>query len=105
MHKTTSLSNSTEDLLQQANDIVTKIWRDELLILTEVRGTQKDTLTSSLVTTIIIWHLLRKGICLLELFGGIGIDLTAILQAGIKLHKYVYVDNDPLAKKMAINHS
>jgi hypothetical protein len=34
----------------------------------------------------------------LELFGGIGSGLVAVLQAGFKVKRYIYVDVDEAAK-------
>jgi site-specific DNA-cytosine methylase len=42
---------------------------------------------------------------LLELFGGIGTGLAAVLQAGIKVQRYVYVDIDDAARQVAKHHS
>jgi hypothetical protein len=41
----------------------------------------------------------------LELFGGIGTGLAAVLQAGIKVQRYVYVDTDEAARQVAKHHS
>jgi hypothetical protein len=45
------------------------------------------------------------GIVLLELFGGIGTSLAAVLQAGIKVQRYVYIDTDDAARQVAKYHS
>jgi site-specific DNA-cytosine methylase len=42
---------------------------------------------------------------LLELFGGIGTSLAAVLQAGIKVQFYVYVDIDDATRQVAKHHS
>jgi hypothetical protein len=42
---------------------------------------------------------------LLELFGGIGTSLAAVLQAGIKVQRYVYVDTDEATRQVAKYHS
>jgi site-specific DNA-cytosine methylase len=42
---------------------------------------------------------------LLELFGGIGTSLAAVLQAGIKVQRYVYIDTDEAAQQVAKHHS
>jgi site-specific DNA-cytosine methylase len=42
---------------------------------------------------------------LLELFGGIGTGLAAVLQAGIKVQRYVHVDIDDAARQVAKHHS
>ncbi len=39
-------------------------------------------------------------ITLLELFGGIGTGLEALLQSGMVVRRYFYVDIDPIARQM-----
>jgi hypothetical protein len=51
------------------------------------------------------WKPPDDGIVLLELFGGIGTGLAAVLQAGIKVQRYVYVDTDEAARQVAKHHS
>jgi site-specific DNA-cytosine methylase len=41
----------------------------------------------------------------LELFGGIGSGLVAVLQAGLKIKCYIYVDMDEAARQVAKRHS
>jgi site-specific DNA-cytosine methylase len=55
-------------------------------------------------TSTIHWQPPSEGIVLLELFGGIATGLAAVLQARIKVRRYLYVDNDNLAKRVAIRH-
>jgi hypothetical protein len=42
---------------------------------------------------------------LLELFGSIGTGLAAVLQAGIKVQRHVYVDIDDAVQQVAKHHS
>jgi dephospho-CoA kinase len=42
---------------------------------------------------------------LLELFGGIGNGLATVLQVGIKIKQYIYVDFDDVARQVAKQHS
>ena len=42
---------------------------------------------------------------LLELFGGIGSGLAAVLWAGIRVQRYVYVDIDEAARQVAKKHT
>jgi hypothetical protein len=53
----------------------------------------------------IYWKPLEDGIMLLELFGGIGSGLVAVLQAGVKVKRYIYVDVDEAARQVAKQHS
>ena len=41
-----------------------------------------------------------KGVVLVELCGGIGAMLQALLKAGIKVQRYFYVDKDPVARRL-----
>jgi hypothetical protein len=50
---------------------------------------------------LITWTLLKEGITLLEFFGGIGIGFKALLQSGMTVWKYFYVDIDPVARQVA----
>jgi hypothetical protein len=43
---------------------------------------------------------LRRGITLLELFGGIGTGLKTLLKLGMVVQKYLYVNIDLIAKQV-----
>jgi len=47
---------------------------------------------------LITWTSPKEGITLLELFGGIGIGLEALLQSGMVVRRYFYLDIDPIAR-------
>ncbi len=49
----------------------------------------------------IIWTPLKEGITLLELFGGIGTGLEALLQLGMVVWRYFYIDIDPITRQVA----
>lgn len=70
----------------------------------EVGGALEGSRVSSLVTTSITWQPFKKGISLLNLFGGIAISLAAIWQAQVKTRKYLYIDMDLVAKRVAIKY-
>jgi hypothetical protein len=59
---------------------------------------------SPLATKVIHWDILKDGICILELFGGINFRLAIILQLGILVWKYQYVEKDPQAKQASMWH-
>ena len=80
------------------------VWTTEALGSLEDGGDVVQQTTGHIFTRPIAWTPSRKGICLLELFGGISTGLAAVLQAGIKVHTYLYVDNDPVAKRVATEH-
>ncbi len=50
---------------------------------------------------LITWTPPKEGITLLELFGGISTGLEALLQAGMVVGRYFYVDIDPIARQVA----
>jgi site-specific DNA-cytosine methylase len=49
----------------------------------------------------ITWTPPKEGITLLELFGGIGTGFEALLQSGMVVRRYFYVDIDPIARRVA----
>jgi hypothetical protein len=49
-----------------------------------------------------IWSPLKERITLLEFFGRIGTSLEAMLQSRMVVHKYFYVDIDPITKQVAM---
>jgi site-specific DNA-cytosine methylase len=51
------------------------------------------------------WRPPEDGIVFLELFGGIGSSLVAVLQAGLKVKRYIYIDVDEAARQVAKRHS
>ncbi len=50
---------------------------------------------------LITWTLPKEGITLLELFGGIGTGVEVLLQSGMVVQRYFYVDIDPIARQVA----
>ncbi len=59
---------------------------------------------SPLDTTPIVWEYPSEGICMLDLFGGISTDLATMLQAGIPVRKYLYVEKDETARRVSSHH-
>ncbi len=59
---------------------------------------------SPLDTTPIMWEYPSKGIYMLDLFGGISTSLAIVLQAGIPVRKYFYVERDEAAKRVSSCH-
>jgi hypothetical protein len=49
---------------------------------------------------LITWTPPKEGITLLELFGGIGTGFEALLQSGMVVQKYFYVDIDHIARQV-----
>jgi len=54
-----------------------------------------------LLRQLITWTPPKDGITLLELFGGIGTGLEALLQSGMVVRRYFYVDIDPIVRQVA----
>ncbi len=50
---------------------------------------------------LITWTPPKEGITLVELFGGIGTSLKALLQSGMVVQRYFYVDIDPFTRQVA----
>jgi hypothetical protein len=59
---------------------------------------------SPLDTTPIAWEYPFEGICMLDLFGGINISLATMLQAGILVRKYFYVERDEVVRRVSLRH-
>ena len=52
----------------------------------------------------ISWRPPDAGITLVELLGGIGTGLAAVLEVGLTIRRYVYVDNSPVSTCVARHH-
>ena len=52
----------------------------------------------------ILWNPPDIGITLVELFGGIGTELAAVLEAGLTVKRYVYVYNFPVSTRVTRHH-
>jgi hypothetical protein len=50
---------------------------------------------------LITWTSPKEGITLLELFGGIGTSFEALLQSGMVVQKYFYVNINPIVRQVA----
>jgi hypothetical protein len=54
----------------------------------------------SVLRKLVTWTPPKEGITLLELFGGIGTCLKALLQLGMVVQRYFYVDIDPIGRQV-----
>lgn len=63
--------------------------------------TQPHTVINSATNTTFLQHALKEGVVLLELFGGMCAGLEMCLRNGIQVTKYLYVDKDPAAQRVA----
>ncbi len=51
-----------------------------------------------------MWEYPSKGICILDVFGGISTGLAIMIQAGIPIRKYLYVEIDETTKRVSSRH-
>jgi hypothetical protein len=97
--------STTTQLREAVELVVQEAWQESLLPREEERSDGTEDHGPPLDNSTIHWKPPDDGIVLLELFGGIGTGLAAILQAGIKVQRYVYVDTDDAARQVAKHHS
>ncbi|CAI7734849.1 unnamed protein product [Closterium sp. NIES-53] len=75
---------------------------ERLLVRKFVRGLVEE-LRSVVRNT--VYGIGAKAICIVELYGGIGSGLAAALMAGCMVKKWIHVESDPAARKMARHHA
>jgi hypothetical protein len=97
--------STTTQLREAAELIVQEAWQEFLLPREEAGSDGQKDHDPPLDNSTIHWEPPDDGIVLLELFGGIGTSLAAVLQAGIKVKRYVYVDIYDAARQVAKHHS
>jgi site-specific DNA-cytosine methylase len=97
--------STTAQLCEAAKLVVQEAWQESLLPREETGSDGQEDHGPPLDNSTIHWKPPDDGIVLLELFGGIGTSLVAVLQAGIKVKRYVYVDIDDVARQVAKHHS
>jgi hypothetical protein len=88
----------TSQLREAAELVIQEVWQASLLPRVEEEVNGKVDLGPPLDNSTIHWRPPEDGIVLLELFGGIGSGLVAVLQAGLKVKRYIYVDVDEAAR-------
>ncbi|PTQ47194.1 hypothetical protein MARPO_0008s0049 [Marchantia polymorpha] len=99
------LWSSCQALQLEADRLVKKAW-SEASLPAEPDTASADWLVSGssalspLVTTPIAWEYSSECVCLLDLFGGISTGLAAVLQSGILVRRYLYVEKDETAQLM-----
>jgi hypothetical protein len=59
-----------------------------------------DELIKPILRQLITWTPPKEGITLVKFFGGIGTGLEALLQSGMVVQRYFYVDIDPIARQV-----
>jgi hypothetical protein len=85
--------------------VVQEAWQDSLLLQVEEGINGEVDTGSPLENSIIYLKPPEDTIVLLKLFGGIGSGLATVLQVGIKVKYYIYVDVDEAARQVAKQHS
>ncbi|PTQ39138.1 hypothetical protein MARPO_0047s0110 [Marchantia polymorpha] len=103
------LWNSCHALQQEADRLVKKAWSEASLPAKAERVSDGRLVCglstlSPLVTTPIVWEYSPEGVCLLDLFGGISTGLAAVLQSGILVRRYLYVEKDETARRVSSRH-
>jgi hypothetical protein len=97
--------NTTVQLHEAAELVIQEVWQESLLPREEAGSDGQEDHDPPLDNSTIHWKLPDDGIVLLELFRGIGTGLAVVLQAGIKIKRYVYIDIDDAARQVAKHHS
>jgi hypothetical protein len=90
--------NTTTQLREAAELVIQESWQESLLLRVEEEVNGGVDLGPLLDSSTIHWKPPEDGIVLLELFGGIGSGLVAVLQVGLKVKRYIYVDVDEVAR-------
>jgi site-specific DNA-cytosine methylase len=85
--------------------MVQEVWQESLLLREEEETNGEVDHGPTLDNSTIHWKPPDDRIVLLELFGGIGSGLAAVLQAGIKVQRYVYIDINDVARQVAKRHT
>ncbi|BBN14385.1 hypothetical protein Mp_6g11220 [Marchantia polymorpha subsp. ruderalis] len=103
------LWDSCHALQQEADRLVKKAWSEASLPAEAERVSDGRLVCglstlSPLVTTPIVWEYSPEGVCLLDLFGGISTGLAAVLQSGILVRRYLYVEKDETARRVSSRH-
>jgi len=96
-------------LRQDADRLVPHAWREAFVHVEEEEVPQRTPISgpvglSPLDTTPIAWEYPSDGICVLDLFGGISTGLATVLQVGILVRKYLYVEKDETARRVSSHH-
>ncbi len=103
------LWRSSGVLRQDVDRLVSQAWLEAFVHVEEEEVPQRTPISghvglSPLDTTPIAWEYPSEGICVLDLFGGISTGLAAMLQVGILVRKYLYVERDETARRASSHH-
>ncbi len=100
---------SSAVLRQDVDHLVSQAWHEAFVPMEEEEVPRQSLISgpiglSPLDTTPIAWEYPFEGICMLDLFGGDSIGLAIVLQAGIPVQKYLYVEKDEIARRVSSRH-
>jgi hypothetical protein len=103
------LWHSSGVLRQDADRLVSQAWSEAFVLMEEEEVPQRIPIfdlvgLSPLDTTSITWEYPFKGICVLDLFGGINIGLAMVFQTSIPVWKYLYVERDEITRRVSSHH-
>ena len=101
---TDTLVRHPKDPLPPWRDSLELLRRCENIILSLTPTTPLLPDSPSTLAHPIVWRPPDKGITLVELFGGIGTRLAALLEAGLTVRRYVYVDNSLVSTRVVRHH-
>jgi hypothetical protein len=90
--------STTSQLREAVELVIHEAWQESLLPRVEEEVNGEVNLGPPLDSSTIHWRPPEDGIVLLELFGGIGNGLVTVLQAGLNVKRYIYVDVDEVAR-------
>ena len=68
------------------------------------RGLLEDTRGQPPLQQVVNLHHSPEGVVLVELFAGLNTGLAVVLEAGLSVHMYVYVDNNDMVSKATKHH-
>jgi hypothetical protein len=103
------LWHSSGVLWQDADHLVSQAWHEAFVPVEEEEVPRQTPISghvrlSPLDITPIAWEYPFEGICVLDLFSGISTSLATVLQVGIPIRKYFYVEKDETAKRVSLRH-
>ena len=86
------------------HDFFELLWRCEDMILSRAPTTPLLPDSPLALAHSIVWRPPDARITLVELFGGIGTGLAAVLEVGLTVRWYVYVENSEVSTRVVCHH-
>eukprot|EP00850_Spirogloea_muscicola_P005614 SM000026S08863 [mRNA] locus=s26:99392:100210:- [translate_table: standard] len=83
---------------RQVEELVDRSWKQLALVAAHLHG---ELLVDS---TVIEWAIPDGGVVLVEFFAGIATGLAEVVANGVRVKRYMYVDQDPVAQAAAAHH-